>query len=120
MVRHLRYRYLTDLPDGTVARDYGYDLVDLGPYRAAVDALPAGQRALVWIGGYSLADFVLKSGSMYDGSHTKFSRTRTLTARTVRLEPGGKEPVGVEVDGERIGHLPATFTILPGALKLVS
>ena len=55
-VRHLRYRYLTDLPDGTVARDYGYNLVDLGPYRAAVDALPAGQRALVWIGGYSLAD----------------------------------------------------------------
>ena len=56
MVRHLRYRYLTDLPDGAVARDYGYDLVDLGPYRAAVDALPAGERALVWIGGYSLAD----------------------------------------------------------------
>ena len=52
----LRYRYLTDLPDGIVARDYGYNLVDLGPGRAAIDALPAGQRALVWIGGYSLAD----------------------------------------------------------------
>lgn len=54
--RYLRYRYLTDLPDGTVARNYGYNLVDLGPDRAAIDALPAGQRALVWIGGYSLAD----------------------------------------------------------------
>jgi hypothetical protein len=55
-VTHLRYRYLTDLPDGAVARNYGYNLVDLGPYRAEIDALPAGQRALVWIGGYSLAD----------------------------------------------------------------
>ena len=55
-VTHLRYRYLTDLADGTVARNYGYNLVDLEPDRAAIDALPAGQRALVWIGGYSLAD----------------------------------------------------------------
>jgi len=52
----LSYRYMTDLPDGTVDRDYGYNLVDLGPYRATIDALPAGQRALVWIGNYALAD----------------------------------------------------------------
>lgn len=56
IVTHLRYRYLTDLPDGAVDRGYGYNLVDLGPYRATIDALPAGERALVWIGGYSLAD----------------------------------------------------------------
>ena len=52
----LSYRYLTDLSDGVVDRNYGYNLVDLGPDRAAIDALPAGERALVWIGGYSLAD----------------------------------------------------------------
>ena len=34
---------------------YGYNLVDLGPYRTAIDALPAGERALVWIGNYSAA-----------------------------------------------------------------
>jgi diacylglycerol kinase family enzyme len=69
---------------------------------------------------YTLADFVLKSGAMYDGTHTKWDRTRTLSARTVRLEPGGSEKVGLEVDGEGIGCLPATFTVLPGALRLVS
>jgi hypothetical protein len=52
---HLTYRYLTDLGDGTVDRGYGYNLVDLGPYRSEIDALPAGARALVWIGNYSLA-----------------------------------------------------------------
>ena len=56
VVTHLSYRYLTDLSDGTVDRNYGYNLVDLGPYRAAIDALPAGERALVWIGNYSLSD----------------------------------------------------------------
>ena len=56
IVTHLGYRYLTDLQDGAVDRTYGYNLVDLGPYRALIDALPPGQRALVWIGGYSLAD----------------------------------------------------------------
>lgn len=53
VVTHLSYRYLTDLSNGAMDRDYGYNLVDLGPYRAAIDALPSGQRALVWIGNYS-------------------------------------------------------------------
>jgi hypothetical protein len=56
VVTHLRYRYLTNLSDGAVDRNYGYNLVDLGPDRAAVDGLPAGERALVWIGSYSLAN----------------------------------------------------------------
>jgi hypothetical protein len=48
----LRYRYMTDTSDGKRTGSYGYDLVDLGPYRSLIDALPAGQRALVWIGNY--------------------------------------------------------------------
>ena len=58
---------------------------------------------------------------MYDGSHVKFSGTRTLVARTVRLEPGAgsRAPIGIEVDGEPIGRLPATFSIVPGAIDLV-
>ena len=55
LVTHLTYRYLTDLGNGTMDRGYGYNLVDLGPYRSAIDALPAGERALVWIGNYSKA-----------------------------------------------------------------
>ena len=73
----------------------------------------------IW-SGYTLVDFALKSGSMYDGSHIKHGGTKTRTARTVRLEPGVKarEPVMIEVDGEKIGRLPATFSVLPGALRL--
>lgn len=52
----LSYRYLTDLHSGTQARRYGFNLVDVGPYRSLIDALPPGERALVWLGGYSRAD----------------------------------------------------------------
>lgn len=52
----LPYRYLTDLSSGTQSRRYGFNLVDLGPYRSLIDALPAGERALVWLGGYAPAD----------------------------------------------------------------
>jgi hypothetical protein len=51
----LRYRYMTDTSDGRRTAAYGYNLVDVGPYRNVVDALPAGQRALVWIGDYDKA-----------------------------------------------------------------
>ena len=72
----------------------------------------------IW-SGYGLSDFVLKGASMYDGSHVNLEGTRTRTARTVRVEALGTAPVGVEVDGERLGRLPATFSLLPGALQLV-
>ncbi len=60
----LQYRYMTDTPDGRRTRSYGYNLVDLGPYRGLIDALPAGQRALVWLGGYSKAtcSFAMSDG----------------------------------------------------------
>jgi hypothetical protein len=51
----LRYRYMTDTSDGQRTAPYGYNLVDVGPYRSIIDALPAGQRALVWIGDYDKA-----------------------------------------------------------------
>jgi diacylglycerol kinase family enzyme len=81
--------------------------------------LDDGQFHVTIWSGYGLSDFVFKSGSMYDGSHVRWKGTRTRTARTVRIDPLGTEPVGVEVDGERLGRLPATFTLMPGALQLV-
>jgi len=74
----------------------------------------------IW-SGYSLTDFVLRSGSMYDGSHVNLKGTRVASARSVRLEPADSdEAIPVEADGELVGRLPATFTVLPGAVRLVS
>ncbi len=81
--------------------------------------LDDGQFHVTIWSGYGFTDFVLKSGSMYDGSHVNLKGTRTRTARTVHVESAESAETGVEVDGERIGTLPATFTIVPGALHLV-
>src|SRR5207253_2243993 len=74
----------------------------------------------IW-SGFGLSDFILRSSAMYDGSHVALRGTRTATARTVRLEPGrgASLAIGIEADGEPLGRLPATFRILPGALRLV-
>ena len=81
--------------------------------------LDDGQFHVTIWSGYGLSDFVFKSGSMYDGSHVNLKGTRTRTARTVRLDPADQQTAEVEVDGERLGRLPASFTLLPGALRLV-
>ena len=58
---------------------------------------------------------------MYDGSHVNLKGTRVASARSVRLEPADSdEAIPVEADGELVGRLPATFTVLPGAVRLVS
>ena len=75
----LRYRYMTDIPDGTRTRPYGYNLVDLGPYRSLIDALPAGQRALVWIGNYDQAT------CSFSRSSSEIGRALTGLARDPRV-----------------------------------
>ena len=69
----------------------------------------------VW-SGYRLKDFALKARSLYDGTHTRWSGTRTFRCR--RLEATSAEEVLLDVDGEQPGRLPATFDILPGAIQL--
>jgi YegS/Rv2252/BmrU family lipid kinase len=69
----------------------------------------------VW-SGYGLADFALKSRSVYDGSHVRWKGTRVFRCRT--LEASSDEEVLLDVDGEQPGRLPARFEVLPGALRL--
>jgi YegS/Rv2252/BmrU family lipid kinase len=57
--------------------------------------LDDGQFHVTIWSGYGLADFLLKSGSMYDGSHVRLKGTRTRTARTVRVESRDAAPVGI-------------------------
>jgi YegS/Rv2252/BmrU family lipid kinase len=68
----------------------------------------------IW-SGFGLADFALKSKSVYDGSHIKLPGTRTFRAKKVRAET--VEEVLLDVDGEQPGRLPATWELLPGALR---
>jgi YegS/Rv2252/BmrU family lipid kinase len=66
--------------------------------------------------GYGLVDFVFKSKSIYNGKHVEMPNTQRFQARKVRLETD--EEVLLDIDGEQPGRAPATFEMLPGALRL--
>ena len=88
-----------------------------GGMRVAPEADPSdGQLDVTIWSGYRLKDFALKSASVYDGRHVRWAGTRTLRCRG--LEATSEEEVLLDVDGEQPGRLPATFDVLPGALRL--
>ena len=88
-----------------------------GGMRVAPEANPSdGQLDVTIWSGYHLKDFALKSASVYDGRHVHWAGTRTLRCRT--LAASSAEEVLLDVDGEQPGRLPATFEVLPGALRL--
>lgn len=64
---------------------------------------------------------VMRNGpKVYKGAHMPHPKIRHLRAKTVHAEsvdPADK--VLLDVDGEAPGMLPATFTILPGALTVI-
>jgi diacylglycerol kinase family enzyme len=55
---------------------------------------------------------------LYDGSHVNNRAVTILRGRRVTATPLGADAVLLEADGEAPGRLPASFEILPGALKL--
>ena len=66
--------------------------------------------------GFTLADFVLKSASLYSGSHLSLPGVESHRAR--RVEADSPEVVLIDLDGERPGRLPAVWQVLPAALWL--
>ncbi|MCY1002611.1 YegS/Rv2252/BmrU family lipid kinase [Myxococcus sp. MISCRS1] len=71
----------------------------------------------IW-SGYGLSDFLLKSKGVYNGSHVTWKGTRRLRCQSVYAEPVDEQEVFLDVDGETPGRLPATFTLLPSAIRI--
>jgi len=71
----------------------------------------------IW-SGYGLSDFIIKSKGVYSGAHVTWKGTRRLRCRTVHAESVDGQDVYLDVDGETPGRLPATFTLLPSAIRL--
>lgn len=78
--------------------------------------LDSGKFAFTLWSGYGLLDFIFKSSAIYSGKHVNLSGTRTFSG--LKLEASSSERVLLDVDGEQPGLLPASFEILPKALRL--
>jgi YegS/Rv2252/BmrU family lipid kinase len=89
-----------------------------GGMRVAPHAqLDDGLLDLVVIGAVGLKDLIRWGLRFYQGRHLTHPRVQYHQAHTIRAL--SEAPVLVEADGETLGSLPANFTILPRAVRLL-
>jgi diacylglycerol kinase (ATP) len=88
-----------------------------GGMKILPDADPADGLfdVLVW-GDVSKLDLALNLHKLYRGKHTGHPKATIRRARRVTVTPDSALPI--EVDGEQPGLTPATFEIVPSALRL--
>lgn len=70
---------------------------------------------LVW-GDVSKVDLALNLHKLYRGTHVTHPKATIRRARRVVVTP--ETPLPIEVDGEQPGITPATFDVVPSALRL--
>ena len=80
--------------------------------------LDDGLFDVVAVGDMSALSILTNSYRVYLGTHLGMQQVHHARARRVSARPVNGEVVKLEVDGELAGRLPATFEILPGALRV--
>ena len=91
-----------------------------GGMKIAPDAkLTDGKFDVVGVGDLSAMKLFTSAPRVYLGSHLSMPEVSHALARKVTVRPADREKeVALEVDGELPGRLPATFQIIPGALRV--
>lgn len=77
-----------------------------------------GRFEVVVMHDMGLWDFIRNPNAIYRGEHLAHPKVRHFASRRVEARAEGGAEVLLDVDGEAPGRLPATFTLLPGALTL--
>jgi YegS/Rv2252/BmrU family lipid kinase len=88
-----------------------------GAMLLAPDARPDdGLFDVLLIGDVTKADFVRTVPKIYRGTHLSHPKVEVVRSSRVRVD--ATEPLPIELDGEQVGTTPATFEIVPGALRI--
>lgn len=88
-----------------------------GGMKLAPDARPDdGLFDVILIGDVSKADFVTTAPRIFSGRYLAHRKVEVL--RGARVEVTAPEHLPLEVEGEQVGTTPATFEVVPGALKV--
>jgi YegS/Rv2252/BmrU family lipid kinase len=74
---------------------------------------------LVTVGNLGRTGVMANIHRIYSGHHLTMKEVQGTRVRRMRVAPADREAkIPLEVDGETPGHLPASFEILPGALRI--
>lgn len=91
-----------------------------GGMKIAPDAkLDDGLFDCVSIGDLGAARIITNAPRIYSGAHLSMQQVNHTMARKVLARPADKDAIVIlDIDGELPGRLPATFQIIPSALKV--
>jgi diacylglycerol kinase (ATP) len=88
-----------------------------GGMKLAPDAAPDdGQFDVVLIGDVSKADFLTTAPKIYKGKHVHHPKVEVLRSKRVEVDAPVQLPI--ELEGEQVGTTPATFEVVPDALRV--
>jgi diacylglycerol kinase (ATP) len=88
-----------------------------GGMKLAPDARPDdGLFDVVLIGDVSRADFLTTAPKIYKGRHVRHAKVEVVRSRRAGVD--ADEPLPIEVEGEQVGTTPASFELVPGALRV--
>jgi YegS/Rv2252/BmrU family lipid kinase len=88
-----------------------------GGMMLAPDARPDdGAFDVVLIGDVGKVDFLTTAPKIYKGKHVAHPKVDVV--RSARVEVTADEHLPIEVEGEQVGTTPATFEVVPGALRV--
>ncbi|MGI8787188.1 MAG: diacylglycerol/lipid kinase family protein [Pyrinomonadaceae bacterium] len=74
---------------------------------------------VVNIGDITTAKILFNAYKLYNGTHLDLAEVKSIRAKRIEVSPPEKnQKIYIETDGELPGRLPATFEILPLALKV--
>jgi YegS/Rv2252/BmrU family lipid kinase len=81
--------------------------------------LDSGVLDVVVVGDFTRVDVLTKVGRLFEGTHLELEDVTATTARKLAAAPVDADAVvPLELDGETPGRLPATFEVVPGALRV--
>lgn len=109
-----------DLPDG----EYLIGAIANGKIfgkgmKVAPDArLDDGLFDAVLVRGFRFMEFCRHGWKLINGSHVTHPKVRVVRGRRVEAWPAAGEDVLLEIDGDLVGRLPATFEIVPRNLLI--
>ncbi len=91
-----------------------------GGMMIAPDAkLSDGLLDIVNIGNIGTAKIILNAHTLYRGTHHKLKEVNGSTARKIEVSAfNAADDIRIETDGELPGKLPATYEIIPNALRV--
>jgi YegS/Rv2252/BmrU family lipid kinase len=90
-----------------------------GMHVAPEASVDDGLFDVVTLGDFTTWQTIANGHKIYSGSHIKHPKVTSARARRVVAEPlDPEDAVLLDVDGETPGRLPATFTVLPGAIRV--